>query len=61
MHMGIFCIFFVMLFYFISYMDGLVQERCNSIANALEFGLSCTKPSIYANGSASLVSQSVRL
>ena len=25
--------------------DGLVQERCNSIANALELRLSCTKPS----------------
>ena len=25
--------------------DGLVQERCNSIANALEFCLSCTNPS----------------
>ena len=27
------------------YIDGLVQERCNSIANALEFCLSCTNPS----------------
>ena len=26
--------------------DGLVQERCNSIANALELHLSCTNPSI---------------
>ena len=26
---------------------GLVQERCNSIANALELRLSCTNPSIY--------------
>ena len=26
--------------------DGLVQERCNSIANALELRLSCTDPSI---------------
>ena len=25
-----------------------VQERCNSIANALELRLSCTKPSIYS-------------
>ena len=25
--------------------DGLVQERCNSIANALELCLSCTNPS----------------
>ena len=28
------------------YIDGLVQERRNSIANALELCLSCTKPSI---------------
>ena len=27
--------------------NGLVQERRNSIANALEFHLSCIKPSIY--------------
>ena len=27
--------------------DGLVQERCNSIANALELRLSCTNPSIW--------------
>ena len=27
--------------------DGLVQERPNSIANALELRLSCTNPSIY--------------
>ena len=27
------------------YIDGLVQERCNSIANTLELHLSCTKPS----------------
>ena len=31
-----------------SYIDGLVQERRNSIANALELRLSCTNPSIYA-------------
>ena len=30
--------------------DGLVQERRNSIANALELHLSCTKSSIYAVG-----------
>ena len=29
------------------YIDGLVQERRNSIANALELHLSCTNPSIY--------------
>ena len=28
------------------HIDGLVQERRNSIANALEFSLSCTNPSI---------------
>ena len=28
--------------------DGLVQERSNSIANALELSLSCTNPSIWA-------------
>ena len=30
----------------IYYIDGLVQERRNSIANALELCLSCTNPSI---------------
>ena len=30
-----------------AYIDGLVQERRNSIANALELRLSCTNPSIY--------------
>ena len=30
--------------------DGLVQERCNSIANALELHLSCTKPLILGPG-----------
>ena len=30
------------------YIDGLVQGRRNSIANALELHLSCTKPSLYA-------------
>ena len=29
------------------HIDGLVQERCNSIANALELHLSCTNPLIY--------------
>ena len=29
------------------YFDGLVQERCNSIANALELHLSRTNLSIY--------------
>ena len=35
------------------YIDGLVQERCNSIANALELRLSCTKPSIYSQHNSS--------
>ena len=30
----------------IHHSDGSVQERCNSIANALELHLSCTDPSI---------------
>ena len=30
----------------ILHINGLVQERCNSIANALELHLSCTNPSI---------------
>ena len=30
-----------------NHIDGLVQERRNSIADALELSLSCTKPSIY--------------
>ena len=29
------------------HIGGLVQERCNSIANALELRLSCTNPSIW--------------
>ena len=29
------------------HVDGLVQERCNSIANALELHLSYTNPSMY--------------
>ena len=28
------------------HVDGLMQERCNSIANALELHLSCTNPSM---------------
>ena len=31
------------------YVDGLVQERRNSIANALELRLSCTNPSMYVS------------
>ena len=33
----------------IFYMDGLVQERRNSSALAMEFRLSCTAPSILGN------------
>ena len=33
--------------WFIGYIDGLVQERRNSIANVLELRLSCTKPLIW--------------
>ena len=32
--------------HYICYIDGLVQEKRNSIANALELRLSCTNPSI---------------
>ena len=31
------------------HVDGLVQERCNSIAKALELHLSCTNPSIWSS------------
>ena len=31
------------------HINGLVEERCNSIANALELHLSCTNPSISSN------------
>ena len=31
------------------HINGLVQERCNSIANALELHLSCAHPSIWYN------------
>ena len=36
--------------------DGLVQERHNSTANALELRLSVTKPSIYWTNKISIVS-----
>ena len=41
--------FMIMEFFehFIYHFDGLVQERRNSIANALELRLSCTNPSYY--------------
>ena len=29
--------------------DGLMQKRCNSIANALELRLSCINPSIFSS------------
>ena len=35
---------------FLNHFDGLVQERLNSIANALELHLSCTNPSIWYIG-----------
>ena len=35
------------------YLDGLAQERCNSVANALELRLSCTNPSIWISDSTS--------
>ena len=35
------------LFIIRDHIDGLVQERLNSIANALELHLSCTNPPIY--------------
>ena len=31
------------------HLDGLMQARCNSIANALELCLSCTNPSIFTS------------
>ena len=31
------------------HIDGLVQERCNSIGNALELRLSCTNQSIWSH------------
>ena len=31
---------------YVGYIDGLMQERRNSIANALELRLSCINPSI---------------
>ena len=34
----------------VAHVDGLVQERCNSIANALELHLFCTDPSIFLHG-----------
>ena len=37
------------------YIDGLVQERCNSSVLAVELHLSCTNPSIYATGSMMLM------
>ena len=37
------------LFVYAVHTDGLMQERRNSIANALELGLSSTNPSTYWN------------
>ena len=36
------------------HVDGLVQERCNFIANALVLGLSCTTPSMWIRNMADL-------
>ena len=38
------------------HLDGLVQERCNSIANTLELHLSCTNSSIWYSMWASVLS-----
>ena len=40
------------------YIDGLVQDCSNSIANALELVQSCTKPSIY-NGNFCMVYETI--
>ena len=37
------------------HIDGLMQERRNSIANALELHLSCTNPSIYSSNEIRIV------
>ena len=42
--------------YRLCHLDGLVQERCNSIANALELRLSCTNPLIWGKQPLSLAS-----
>ena len=39
-----------------AYIDGLVQDRRNSIANALELRLSCTNPSIWCGRHQTLAS-----
>ena len=39
------------------HIDGLMQERCNSIANALELHLSCTNPSTWHHRSQSTLEQ----
>ena len=38
---------FVIYPVFLEYINGLMQERCNSIAYVLESHLSCTNPLIY--------------
>ena len=37
----------VIRYWYVAHINGLVQERHNSIANTLELRLSCTDPSIY--------------
>ena len=44
-----FSVWFHKEFHMVCHIDGLVQERRNSIANALELRLSCTNPSIWSN------------
>ena len=44
----------LMFRYMPQYIDGLVQERCNSSALAMELRLSCANPSIYAKQKSTL-------
>ena len=39
---------YILLHWHLNNIDGLVQKRCKSIANALELRLSCTNPSTYS-------------
>ena len=40
----------IVSYYYKLYIDGLVQERHNSSANALELRLSCTNPWVWWDG-----------
>ena len=44
--MNLISLFIYLFQYFLGYINGLVQKRRNSIANALELHLSCTNPAI---------------